>query len=466
MNARRARNLARTLAAPLMAVAALAQTQVDLRTQSKSVDFSSIASTRPIQTGTTLPATCQTGQMFFKSDATAGQNLYACTATNVWTPQAGGSGGAGLPNCQVTRTQATMLTIFPAASVASPCIFGRGTTSSLITAPATVTSSSGTGQVYISVGAGGAIGVGAGSLGVSCSGCTATTATAFPPDSSPVWTWTLTSGSFDPNGGTDFRAVVGYKPSPAGGRGISVTAGDQDAIATDATVIPAKFSGSGAPGNVASSTLADTYVDTATGDFYVCNNTSAACNVVGAGQWVKVSPTPPTYSQWMTDLKPVVCDFSGTSVVLWDKPNASTPATFVCPNAGEKVAGYAQFANTGSPAGIVHFAVPRQWTTGAVNVYLEIFGGSGTGSARFTVESHCVGAGASVTEPFTWSTPANTSTANLTSATNIFEVSVSGLSMTECSGGSTQYLRITRDNGVGGNLPDFVGVLGAQAVFN
>lgn len=40
--------------------------------------------------GTTLPATCTVGETYFKSDATAGQNMYGCTATNVWTALGGG----------------------------------------------------------------------------------------------------------------------------------------------------------------------------------------------------------------------------------------------------------------------------------------------------------------------------------------------------------------------------------------
>lgn len=35
--------------------------------------------------GATLPATCTIGQVFFDTDAPAGQNLYGCTATNTWT---------------------------------------------------------------------------------------------------------------------------------------------------------------------------------------------------------------------------------------------------------------------------------------------------------------------------------------------------------------------------------------------
>lgn len=59
----------------------------------KIVSFGSSTSTQPHKTGTTLPATCSVGQTFFKSDATAGQNVYGCTATDTWT-QLGGSGGA------------------------------------------------------------------------------------------------------------------------------------------------------------------------------------------------------------------------------------------------------------------------------------------------------------------------------------------------------------------------------------
>lgn len=85
----------------LMAVATLshAQTQVDLRNQSKNVDFSGAVATKPLKTGTTLPSTCQVGEMFFKSDAAPGANLYGCVAANQWILQAsgGGGGGTGLP---------------------------------------------------------------------------------------------------------------------------------------------------------------------------------------------------------------------------------------------------------------------------------------------------------------------------------------------------------------------------------
>jgi hypothetical protein len=62
-----------------------AQTLVDLRTQSKSVNFTMANATSPFQAGTALPAACSVGQAFFQSNAAAGLNLYGCTATNSWT---------------------------------------------------------------------------------------------------------------------------------------------------------------------------------------------------------------------------------------------------------------------------------------------------------------------------------------------------------------------------------------------
>lgn len=45
--------------------------------------------------GTALPGTCTVSQLFFKTDATAGQQIYMCSSTNTWTQQLNsGAGGA------------------------------------------------------------------------------------------------------------------------------------------------------------------------------------------------------------------------------------------------------------------------------------------------------------------------------------------------------------------------------------
>jgi hypothetical protein len=72
---------------------AYGQTMVDLRTQSKSVDFSAANATKPFKSGTVFPSICSVGEIFYKTDAAAGANVYACTATNAWTLE-----GQGLPS--------------------------------------------------------------------------------------------------------------------------------------------------------------------------------------------------------------------------------------------------------------------------------------------------------------------------------------------------------------------------------
>ncbi len=62
-----------------------AQTRVDLKSQSKSVDFSGASSTKPLRAGSSLPATCSVGELFFLISGSAGANIYFCPTTNTWT---------------------------------------------------------------------------------------------------------------------------------------------------------------------------------------------------------------------------------------------------------------------------------------------------------------------------------------------------------------------------------------------
>src|SRR5277367_1519281 len=61
------------------------QTLVDLRTKSKSVDFSAASTTKPMSTGSALPAACSEGQAYFLTNAPAGSNFYLCSSQNFWT---------------------------------------------------------------------------------------------------------------------------------------------------------------------------------------------------------------------------------------------------------------------------------------------------------------------------------------------------------------------------------------------
>lgn len=69
-------------------VSAPGQTLVDLRNQTRNVDFSNALSTKPFQAGVSLPLTCSVGQAYLNLSALPGQNLYICTVANTWTVQA------------------------------------------------------------------------------------------------------------------------------------------------------------------------------------------------------------------------------------------------------------------------------------------------------------------------------------------------------------------------------------------
>jgi hypothetical protein len=80
----------RILFAALLAAAADGQTRLSLDSQTKNVDFTKAAFTRPVKTGTTLPSSCSVGDLFFQTTAAAGSNLYGCATANTWAPESGG----------------------------------------------------------------------------------------------------------------------------------------------------------------------------------------------------------------------------------------------------------------------------------------------------------------------------------------------------------------------------------------
>ena len=68
-----------------LAASMFAQTQIDLQTQSKNVDFSTAAATKTVKTNAGLPATCAVGEVFFDTSASPGANLYVCPSANTWS---------------------------------------------------------------------------------------------------------------------------------------------------------------------------------------------------------------------------------------------------------------------------------------------------------------------------------------------------------------------------------------------
>lgn len=187
---------------------AQAQTQVDLRTQSKAVNFSGAPSTLPMTTGTTLPSSCTTGQMFFVTNAAAGANLYACTSANTWTIETGGgaSAASSLPDFSVSQSSSTTLTIGGSCASAQPCKARFGNTEYSVLQPATATITAGTGAAYIYLLPDGSVNVGS-NVTIACSQCNAVSGvTAFPASSIPLAVWLASGGIWTSVGSLDVRA--------------------------------------------------------------------------------------------------------------------------------------------------------------------------------------------------------------------------------------------------------------------
>ena len=158
----------------VLAAAASGQTQVDLRTQAKAVNFTGAAATLPLKTGTTLPSSCQPAELFFKTNASAGSNIYGCTSNNTWTVESGAGSSTGqLANLVVTRTGPTVLTVGSGCVIGSPCNVRFGNTVYSIQNSATATVTVGSGLAFIYISSAGVLTVGHG-FTVTCStGCLA-----------------------------------------------------------------------------------------------------------------------------------------------------------------------------------------------------------------------------------------------------------------------------------------------------
>ena len=121
-----------------------AQTLINLARQGRDVDFSAAPSTKPAQTGTTLPTTCSAGAVFILLSNPAGQNVYVCTGPNNWSLQVGGGGGT--PNIMVVSASANSLSVGANCTSAFPCnvrvgslifAFTNGMTASLLSGTGT-----------------------------------------------------------------------------------------------------------------------------------------------------------------------------------------------------------------------------------------------------------------------------------------------------------------------------------------
>lgn len=270
----------------LIAGYSFGQTNVNILNQVKNPDFSSYSFTRPMTVGATLPSTCSVGQLFFNSAAAAGVNLYACTATNVWSLETGngGSGSGGgtgsgsgasfasqLGDFSTSLSSGT-LTIGAGCSPSTPCNVRVGNTVYSFNRSATVTASGSTsGLVFIYVDSAGNLTAGS-TATLACSGCLYVSgATAFPAGSIPLANWTVSGGTLASGSGVDFRAFLSTKALNSGpGILISENSGIST-ISVDPTVVSTFVS---TPPTTSASTCSTGQFSVDSNYYYFCASTN------------------------------------------------------------------------------------------------------------------------------------------------------------------------------------------------
>ena len=392
------------------------QTQIDLRTQGRDVDFSAQPFTRPIQVGTGLPATCGLGDLYFRSDATPGGNLFGCTASNTWTQMSslntgGGTGGgssysAGLGFLLTGSTFSADFSVLPGLTISNTWSnlndFSLGTirvqVGTGVPASSTCSGASNVGSIYVRGDAQ--------QPNASHYVCSQTGA--------GVYSWELTQGAAQTGGGYSSGGVT----SPL----------------------------------------------TTKGDIWSFSNANARLPVGADGQVVTADSTQALGLKWAT---PAGGSLAGTQVATiplamylpsyggFASPfvSNSTDATAVAANAflGGAHVPVMYFVNTGNPMLQISAALPNAWTGNLTLRFRQTSDQGGTGTIGWSVQTACVGDTSSVTTTFN---AAQSLSFGL--VTNQWKFGSLALTTTGCSAGNLMYIKLTRDNTVSGNFASVV----------
>ena len=434
-------------AAACLACIAMGQTSIDLRTQTKDVDFSGAVTTKPSKAGTTIPATCSPGEMFFKLDAAAGQNLYLCTALNTWTVLGGSGGGVSGQGSSTVSLPFAVTATTSLVSIANSSATAFGCNGSNTAVPG--------GTITIAPAAGSATETLR--IGISCadsrlklyaptnsfictasgfSGCDTISGNTFPDGVIPLAAVVMTSSgsTFAFGTVTDLRAPMQDDP-PAAGTGLIYTkSGSVRTLSIDTTLVPilsnyGDYMEMSAPGAPASG-FERIYAKAGSGFCAQDSTGTERCTGQGSGSGSGSSTTVETIQ-----LPTAGCDPTGTARPLWYIPITNGTATTCNPNG---TAGLV-YLNGSNAIATAHFAVPQGWSTGTVTLALG-FHANTSGSNTFNVRTSCVNVGDAVSTP-NWNTAQPIA---LTTAFGMNYVTLTNVTMSGCTAGRLELIELSR----------------------
>jgi hypothetical protein len=415
--------------------------------------------TKPAKSGTAVPATCTAGEQFFKTDAAAGQNLYFCTATNVWTQMAGAS-GAGAP------TSAKY--ILQTADGSLPNAQALGALGSGV-----LKSTAGTGVVSIATGADlpahthGAAEVASGTLAPARGGTGADLsgsggAGQVLKQSAPgaaVSVGTLASSDLSDGAALERtarrNAADGYAGLDAAGRiaraqaaagtaytdtNNTFTAGTVDMSAAGATLPVKAGAGAAAPATCAANKELYIKTDATAGQqLFICNATGNGWNLVGDGGGGGGGSQEKAF-------RAAVCQ-EGLPSLGFSSPSSNPAAAACVAGTSTTVVGVAQFTDASSQSVQDHFTLPGSFSSVALRVYWRT--SATTGTAVWQVQTACVGDGETV-DP-AWNPAQEIADAAKGTANQVNGATLASVTTTGCGADEELFFQLFRDPGHAGD---------------
>ncbi len=487
-------------------------------------DASSAAATKPAKSGGTLPATCSVGEQFFHTGAAAGQNLYLCAATNVWTQIAGGSGGGApttakyilqtadgsLPNAQalsglstglVKNTTGTgVLSIASGSDLPSHTHAAGDVNSGTVALSrggtgADLSATGGAGNVLKQTTAGGAVTV----AGIASTELTDTASIERTANKNAA------SGYAGLDGAGRIAKAQAPSTSVYTDGDNTFTAGTQDFSGAGATLpVKAGLSANAPATCVANKELYVKTDATAGQQLFLCNGTGNGWRLLGDGG----ATNPPaakgdlwTYNGsgtlplsvsgnngrvlsedsaqatglgWKTvkvysdSYFPAAMRINGTTSPGSGYSMPTTGgATVYAVGPGTYVLGILQFGTDMARTAYLAARIPSSWdSTSTVQASLALVSGSsGSGTMRFTLNQACYTDGGDVSNP-NWSATNETSQV-VGSALRTYHTTPVDLTVTaDCAAGRLLIVNITRTPGAGGdNYGSWVGMVGVRLRF-
>lgn len=373
---------------------------------------------------------------------------------NCYTPS-----GAGGSNLCGTSISTSTLTLENTASSGSPCIYGinsTGTLFSFTSSPTVViagaptgngtftcyVNSSGQEECQISTAAGG-------TYTCTAVNCLTVSSPSFPAGSLPKAQGTLTASSgnwttlaiktptagnwtnLTGGNGLNFSNGVGSIDSTVPQKGATNSWTGANDFTAAASTAPAKSGAS----NPATCTVAQQFFNTAAtagSNLYLCTATNTWTQVTGGGGGT-------TTTTETIDAPSSGCNSSGSPTSIWTPNYAGTAPSSTCSLGGAGIISSLNF-NAVNAQAIFSWKIPQGWTSGTVGLTVEQQTWFGSGTLSYTLETACPASGTDLNS-ITWNA---TQTISAVMAFGLQRLTQAALTMTGCSAGNTQYVRVTR----------------------